>query len=69
MADNYLALVGYCKHELETLRKRLRRLKVGHLKYGNSVDEKTWIDTTTEDIAFAESKIAELERLLAEHGA
>ena len=67
MADDYLTLVGYCEHELETFRTRLQKLKSGHLKFGNSVDGKTWTDTTAEDIIFAESKIAELERLLAEH--
>jgi hypothetical protein len=67
MTDNYLTLIEYCKHELDIFRKRLKKLKSGDIKFGNSSDGRTWTDTTDEDIAFAESKIAELERLLAEH--
>jgi hypothetical protein len=64
MASDHLALVGYCRGELETFRKRLRGLKSGRLKFGNSVDGVSWTETTAEDIAFAESKIAELEKIL-----
>jgi len=60
MADDHPS-VAYCKRDLETFRTRLQGLKSGRLKFGKSVDGVTWTDTTDEDIAFAESKIAELE--------
>jgi hypothetical protein len=54
----------YCRRDLETFRKRLRRLRSGRLKFGNSVDGISWNETTAQDIAFAEKKIAELEEML-----
>jgi hypothetical protein len=68
MVDDHPAL-EYCRRDQEMFRNRLRRLRSGRLKFGKSIDGVTWTDTTAEDIAFAESKVAELERFLAEHSA
>ena len=53
--------IGYCERDLAMFRDRLRRLKSGCLKFGKSTDGVTWVNTTAEDIAFAESRIAEME--------
>ena len=46
-------------------RKRQHDLESGALKFGESVDGRTWRDTTAEDIAFAKAKIDELTAVLS----
>lgn len=63
MTDNHPALM-YCKRDLEAYRRLLADYKSGRRKSGESIDGRSWSDTTAGQIEFLEQKINELETIL-----
>jgi len=68
MNDRLLSdLLNWVRGERDRFRRDLELMKAGSLTMGAADSSGRLIDETPKHIAFAENKIAELERLLARH--
>jgi hypothetical protein len=68
LESDHPALI-YLQRDLNTFQDRLNRLRGGKLKFGTSVDQWTWTDTTAEEIDLCEARIDELKKSIISFGA